>query len=217
MTECKALFPESQDTYVILGAVYERQGLYDAGIRELEPLVESGQAKPSVYSGLGCLLAYRNDLPGAIKALRAGHERYPADRSLIHNLAYVLLMNHEIAEGHQLLETYEEALEHYARENSEYGPVLMATHGLVYLLEGKTDVGIKLYKQAARSASQLGNRMLAGAVLQKMHIEMAKLFLNEGHYSLAKRETAAGLAVKRGREPFRRESKELHASLENLQ
>jgi predicted Zn-dependent protease len=217
LMECKALFPEAQDTYVLLGSVYERQGLYDEGIRELEPLLKTGRAEPSDYSALGCLLDYKGDLSSAVTILREGHNKHPEDRSIIHNLAYVLLMNHELAEGRQILETYRDDLEDYASKDLDYESVLTATRGLLYLLEGRVDVGVQLYKQAARSASRVGSRQLAGAVLQKMHIEMTKLFLSRSDYASAKREIAAGLAIKRGREPFRRELKLLEVATNNVQ
>lgn len=217
LSECKALFPEDQATYVILAWVYVQEGFYDEGIRELEPLVKAGNAEASVYNDLGCVLDYKGDGVNAEMVLREGHEKYPDDRSIIHNLSYVLLVNHKVAEGRHIFDKYHDVLDTYAREDSDYEAVLTATWGLVHLLEGKVEAGIQDYKQASKMASRTGNRELAASILQKMHIETTKLFLSKNDYVSASREIAAGLLVKRGREPFRRELKALKASSEAAQ
>ena len=189
--------------------VYVHQGFYDEGIRELEPIVKAGKADASVYNALACALDYKGDESNAEMVLRQGLLRYPDDRAMIHNLSYVLLMNHKVAEGRQLLEKYHGVLDDYAREDSDYEQVLTATWGLVYFLEGKVEVGVQFYKQAAKTASRNGNRELAAAIQQKMHIEVTKLLLSKKDYELARREIAAGLSIKRGREPYRLELRAL--------
>jgi Flp pilus assembly protein TadD len=211
LAECKALFPENQTTRELVCWVYVLQGFYEEGIRELEPIVKSGKAQASVYNALACALDYKGDESDAEIVLREGHARYPNDRTMIHNLSYVLLMNHKVAEGRQLLEKYHGILDKYAREDSDYEQVLTATWGLVYFLEGKVDVGVQFYKEAAKTASRNGNRELAAAIRQKMHIEVTKLLLSKKDYELARREIAAGLSIKRGREPYRLELSALKA------
>jgi predicted Zn-dependent protease len=208
-TECRALFPENQTSRELVCWVYVQQGFYDEGIRELEPIVETGKAQASVYNALACALDYKGDESRAEIVLREGHVRYPEDRAMIHNLCYVLLMNHKVTEGRQLLEKYREVLDDYARKDSDYEQILTATWGLVYFLEGKVEVGVQFYKQAAKTASRNGNRELAAAILQKMHIEVTKLLLSKNDYELARREIAAGLSIKRGREPYRLELRAL--------
>jgi Flp pilus assembly protein TadD len=214
LVECKSLFPENQTTRELICWVYVQQGFYDEGIRELEPIVKAGKAQASVYNALACTLDYKGDESNAETVLREGHVRYPDDRAMIHNLSYVLLMNHKVAEGRELLEKYRGILDVYAREDSDYEQVLTATWGLVYFLEGKVDVGIQFYKEAAKTASRNGNRELAAAIQQKLHIEVAKLLLGKKEYELAKREIAVGLSIKRGREPYRLELKALKALAE---
>jgi Flp pilus assembly protein TadD len=209
LVECKALFPENQTTRELVCWVYVHQGFYDEGIRELEPIVKAGKADASVYNALACALDYKGDESNAEIVLREGLLRYPDDRAMIHNLSYVLLMNHKVAEGRQLLEKYHGVLDDYAREDSDYEQVLTATWGLVYFLEGKVEVGIQFYKQAAKTAFRNGNRELAAAIQQKMHIEVTKLLLSKKDYELARREIAAGLSIKRGREPYRLELRAL--------
>ncbi len=216
LLECRRLFPEDQDTYVLLATVYEHQGLIESGIAELEPLVKRGNAEPSVYSYLGCLFAYNEELADAEKVLREGHAKYDENYSIVHNLAYVLLMQQKLAEGKQLLETYKDRLEQTAEKEPDYRPALTATWGLLYLLDGSIDMGVRLYRDAAKEASRVGNRQLAGAVIQKMHIELAKHSLRLKDYESAKRMINMGLLVKRGREPFRMELKRLQ-SIEELQ
>jgi Flp pilus assembly protein TadD len=211
----KSLFPHDQDTNVLLAAVYEDQGMYEKGIRELQPLVGSGLAQASVYSYLGCLLSYSGDVTAAAKVLREGLEKYPESTSIIHNLAFVLLVSGEVAEGRQILERYSTLLEGYAKESSSYEPILMATWGLVYLLEGNNDLGVQAYKQATKLAFKMGDRRLAGAILQKMHAELARKHIHNAEYEDAVREISAGLAIKLGRVPFRRELEILHNSLKD--
>ena len=209
LVECKALFPENQTTRELVCWVYVHQGFYDEGIRELEPIVKAGKADASVYNALACALDYKGDESNAEMVLREGLLRYPDDRAMIHNLSYVLLMNDKVAEGRQLLEKYHGVLDDYAREDSDYEQVLTATWGLVYFLEGKVEVGVQFYKQAAKTASRNGNRELAAAIQQKMHIEVTKLLLSKKDDELARREIAAGLSIKRGREPYRLELRAL--------
>jgi Flp pilus assembly protein TadD len=214
LAECKALFPGNQATYDLLAWVYVQQGYYDDAIRELEPIVKAGKAEASTYDSLGCILEYSGDGVNAERVLREGHARYPGDRAMIHNLSYILLMNYKVAEGRQLLEQYRGVLDAYSREDSNYDAILTATWGLVYFLEGKVEVGVQVYKQASKSAFRIGNRQLAAAILQKMHIEVAKLLLRKNDYASARREIVAGLSIKRGREPFRRELKALKVLVE---
>ena len=166
---------------------------------------------------MGVVLDYKGDGLNAERVLREGHAKYPEDRSIIHNLSYVLLMNRKVDEGRHILDKYHDLLDAYAHEDANYEAVLTATWGLVYFLEGKIEVGIQVYKQASKSAFRIGNRELAAAILQKMHIEVAKLFLSENDYASAKREIAAGLLIKRGREPYRRALNLLKISIEQRQ
>lgn len=214
LVECKALFPENQTTRELVCWVYVHQGFYYEGIRELEPIVKAGKASASVYNALACALDYKGDEANAEMVLREGLVRYPDNRDMVHNLSYVLLMNHKVSEGRQLLEKYHGVLDDYAHENSDYEQVLTATWGLVYFLEGKVDLGIQFYKQAAKTASRNGSRDLAAAIQQKMHIEVTKLLLSKKDYELARRAIAAGLSIKRGREPYRLELKALKGLVE---
>jgi len=214
ISECKRMFPSNQTNSELLASIYVQEGFYEDAIRELEPIIESGQAEAMVYNTLGCTLEYSGDVSKAEKVLREGHAKYPDNFSLIHNLSYVLLMNRNVVEGRQILEKFRATLDTYTRKYPSYEAVLTATWGLVYFLEGKTELGIQFYKQASKSASRIGDRELSGAVLQKMHIEVAKRLIGQGDKIAAKREIAAGLLVKRGREPYRRALKLLQQSID---
>jgi Flp pilus assembly protein TadD len=216
LTECKALFPENQTTYDLLARVYVREGYYDDAVRVLEPLVQEGKAETSIYNALGLVLDYKGDSVGAEKVLKEGHAKYPSDRSIIHNLGYVFLMNGKVVDGKQVLEHYRNVLNAYAQEDADYDAILTATWGLVHLLEGDVDLGIKFYKQASKVAYRAGTRDLAAAILQKMHIEVSKLLLSKKDYGAARREIMAGLSIKRGREPYKRELNALKIKLDGM-
>jgi tetratricopeptide (TPR) repeat protein len=209
ISECKKLFPSDQTASDLLASIYSQEGFYEDAIRELQPIIGSGQAKAEIYNSLACTLEYNHDQLKAESVLREGHAKYPENRSIIHNLIYVLLVNHNIVEARQCLEKHKATLNAYARESPSYDAILTATWGLVYVLEGKTELGIQFYKQASKTASHAGNGELSGSILQKMHIEVAKHLIRQGDKPAAQREIAAGLGVKRGREIYKRELKYL--------
>ena len=214
ISECKSLFPSDQTASDLLASIYVQEGFYDEAIRELEPIVRRGEAEAEIYNSLGCTLEYDHNPIEAERVLREGHAKYPGSRSIIHNLIYVLLINQNIVEARQLLEKYKSVLDAYTRERSGYDAILTATWGLLYFLEGKTELGIQLYKQASKIASRIGDRELSGSILQKMHIEVAKYLIKQRDKAAAKREISTGLLVKRGREIYKRELKYLEQLLE---
>ncbi len=213
LRECKKRFPQDQDTSLLIATCYERQNLYREGVRELKSIVQRGDAKPDVYSMLGFLLDYDGDLDEALRCLNDGHHRYPQHEPTIHNLIYVLLRKGEIREGRKLLQEHQDVLEEYAESDPSYRPVLTATWGLLYILDGNIELGSRLYRQAAKLSAHRGNRELSHAILQKMHLELAKILLAEKEFEAARKETLAGLAIRKGREPFRRELQRIQMSI----
>lgn len=213
LRECKRRFPQDQETSLLIATCYERQNLYEEGIRELESIIKRGNAKPDVYGMLGFLLDYAGDLNEALRYLNEGNHQYPRDETIAHNLIYVLLRKGDVTKGRRLLQEYQDLLEEYAEREPSYRSVLTATWGFLYILDGNVEFGSRLYKEAAKTSAHLGNRELSHAVLQKMHLELAKVFIARGEFEAARKETLAGLAIKNGRVPFRRELQRIQASI----
>lgn len=213
LSDGKARFPDAQQIRILIGLVFERQNMYEEGVRELLPFIEKGIASADVYSYTGYLLDFEGDLDRALQYLREGHVRYPISEAIIHNMSYVLLMRGDVGEGRRLMEKYHDMLESYGARNERYRAIYTATWGLLYILEGNADVGERFYKQAAKIAQHSGDRELAQAVVQKLHLELAKLFLKQGDRDAAKREIIAGLTVRKGLQPFRRELQRLESQM----
>jgi Flp pilus assembly protein TadD len=209
----KAVFPDAPQIRMLIATVFERQSMYAEGVRELIPLIERGIADAAVYSFTGYLLENEGNLENSLQYLREGHLRYPSSEEITHNLSYVLLMKGNVEEGRALMEKYRERLESYAARDERYRAVFTATWGLLYILEGNVEVGARFYKQAARIAQHTGDRTLAQAVIQKMHLELARLFLKQGNEDAAKREILAGLTVRKGRGSFRRDLQNLETQI----
>jgi hypothetical protein len=114
-------------------------------------------------------------------------------------------MTQNVSEGRKLLEQHQELLEARAEQDSSYRVLLVATWGLLHILEGDLEGGAKLYRRAARIGMRAGDRQGAQAAIQKMHLELARTFVARKEIDAAQKEVTAGLLVRGGREPFKRD------------
>jgi len=73
--------------------------------------------------------------------------------------------------------------------------------------------GVRLYQEAATKASSLSRPDLAAHAKQKMHLEVARQLIREGHTEEAVEDIELGLSIAQGRPCYTRDLEELRASL----
>jgi Flp pilus assembly protein TadD len=203
LRNCTTDFPDDQDSKILLAVIHVRAGQYDQAIAVLRAVVDSGKGNQQAYADLGWLLADSSrDYSGSLHVLSEGYEKFKHDKLLVNNLAYAYLMCGDIQSARQLLEQHIQLL---APDSELKGPsfsVLTATWGLLYVLEGDLKRGEQLYREAHRIASRFGDHSLANAVMQKMHLELARALLSAGDREGVERHLRAGLAIRRGRKLY---------------
>jgi tetratricopeptide (TPR) repeat protein len=193
----KRNFPEDQETRLLRAAAFEMLDLHEQSLQELEELGALKDAGPAAYAALGGqLVDLRSDFGRGIAVLKEGHGKFPRDPVLINNLAYALLMKGDVVEARRILELA-------PRKKERWSVFLAATWGLLRLKEGDVPGGANLYREAEELASRVGNKRLACAVRQKMHLELARLYLERKNYEGAWHEAQVGLKEKDGSELYR--------------
>ena len=184
--------PEDYDVQVLLAVNRAEGGDRDRGICELRELIKRGVVTLGAFSGLGALLADDDDsLDEALAVAREARDRFPDETGILNNLAYVHLMRGEPREAREVLE----GIGVEDLQNSVY---LTATWGLLLLWERDLSGAVECYESAANLASSLGNKMLAKAARQKMHLELARHYLREGDWLQARKEAQNGMLVRSG-------------------
>jgi tetratricopeptide (TPR) repeat protein len=207
---CTRLFPDERDTKILLAVAYVRLGHYDGAIDVLRAVVDSGKGTQVVYADLGYLLAdARRDYKASLEILREGYEKFSQDGLLVNNLAYTYLMCKDVQSARQLLEKHVHLLSADSGLDGPSRSVLNATWGLLHVLEGDLEGGEQLYRSAYALASKTGDRALANGVLQKMHLEIARALLAVGDRSGAGRHLRIGLDIRRGRELYEQDLRQL--------
>jgi len=197
-------------TRMLLAISYERLGDYDRAIARISPVVEGGEALPWAFAYLGGLLAERrNDFAAAEKVFEEALRKYPSNPSVINNYAYAHLVKGHVEEARTLLNSLPKGTELY--------PELLATFGLLRLWEGDLQQGQSLYQQAEELASSAGKTVLARMVRQKMHLELARVYLRQHDPRSAIRHIRGGLSVKEGRADYRRDLQAILDGLDNKQ
>ena len=93
--------------------------------------------------------------------------------------------------------------------------VLTATWGLLHFWENDLKAGIECYQRAVVMASVSLQKNLPRAVQQKMHLEIAKLFLRQDDVENARDEIRKGLTIKEGRSFYERDLAILNQGLGN--
>lgn len=196
-------FPDDQDSKILLAVIHVRAGQYEQAIAVLHAVVDSGKGNQQAYADLGWLLADASrDYSASLQVLKEGYAKFKHDKLLVNNLAYAYLMCRDTQSARQLLEQHIQLL---APDSELEGPsrsVLTATWGLLHVLEGDLEGGEQLYRTAYGIASKLGDHSLANAVLQKMHLELARALLSTGDREGVERHLRAGLAIRRGRKLY---------------
>lgn len=200
LRECSEIFGDDEITATSRGFLYGHLGEYDQAIAELDAVVSRGTNKPEAYSGLVWLQAdVKHDYRRALETLTPVFDKFSTNTTFVNNLAYLHLMLGDVPSARLLLEQVR------SKPSTAENVALTATMGLLSLREGDPRKARELYQAAARLASQLGNKLLADTVKQKMHLEFARESLRNGRISDAANEIDLGLKIAKGRPDYNAE------------
>lgn len=176
----------TDETSLLIASILGNEGEYQAGLRELLPVLASGHAGPQTYACAGFLASDgEQDFQSAKLILTEGLQRYPGNKPIVNNLAYVLLMLGETTGARAVLESLS--------KKDKASVEMTATWGLLHLREGDIATGTKLYQEAQQIALSLGKSELAKRAYQKLHLELATHYLESGKPDDALREIKLGL------------------------
>jgi tetratricopeptide (TPR) repeat protein len=212
LEKCTEIFPESHATPEVQAFVLSEEMRYDEAIDLLQKELATGKATDGSYAALGWLLTdVRNDFAIAEHVLFEGIKRHPQSPGLVNNLAYVLLMQGRPVEARRILTSLQNTKEFRLEDTV----ALTATWGLLRLWEGDIAGGAQYYHKAEILARESPQRNLAKIVQQKMHLELAKVFLRENKIEVAQSEILKGLSIREGREFYEHDLTSLNERLEN--
>lgn len=205
LAACTSLFPQDQETHVLLAVALQTQGAYAEAIAELQQVLQAGNAHVDVYKMLGTLLTdAARDPAAALIVLGEAYQKFPNDAVLFNNLAYAHLVRGDLAAARALLQSVPKDA-----ADPIIDIVLPATRGLLALKEGDFATAAKGYDSAAELADRRGQHMLARTARQKKHLEFARAHLDRGENIAAQREVRRGLAVRGGNNLYRRDLEQL--------
>ena len=176
-----------------------RLELYDEAIDTLTAALARDIRSAAIYSDLGWLLCdARHDYDTAIDLLNDGYQKFREDIFVVNNLAYAHLMKGHAEPARSILEASAYLLKPNENVRSEKLVALLATWGLLYIVDGDFEAG-QDYTKAQKLAGQINDQSLAATVSQKMHLELARAAVRLRDFSLARRHIRMGLAIRRGR------------------
>lgn len=198
----------------MIAFAYRESGMYGDACSTLLSVVDAGEAPIDVYSDLGTLLADElKDPSRAAEVILKGRELYPGDPLLLNNLAYAYLMGGRIADASNLLLGNEGLMASDSPVPPTTRTVLTATFGLLNLAMDNFDLGEQYYRRAHKLAVHSGNKQLASAVLEKMHLEIARANYRKGNMQETLKHVRLGSVVTGGMRPYERDLKELRNRL----
>jgi len=188
LTEGLSIFPKDATIHSTMALAFRGMGNYEGAIRELEATIECDGTRAMAYGDLGwALTEAAKDYDKALAVLKEGYHRFPTNYLVVNNLAYTHLMRGDVREAREILESF---------KSPDENGLLSATWGLLHLWEGRVDSAKDYYTQAASLARSRGNRLLAQAVKQKMHLELARFFIRQQNKESAQHEISQALAIK---------------------
>jgi len=122
----------------------------------------------------------------ALELLNTGLKEHPNSIGLINNYAYALILEGKLKEARRILDQVKD----------EVSVFLKATRGLLLVKEGDIHEGRRYYNSAISLANAELNKNLAALANQKKHLEIGKLFLEQGKRKEATRLLKKGLTFK---------------------
>jgi tetratricopeptide (TPR) repeat protein len=194
----KKRFGDNPDTVFMLALCFNRVGLYDEGIAQMQPLVDSGKATPEGYSLLSSLFSEgKGDYQTGLQIAKEAFKKFRDHDGVANLLAYQYLLSGDANSARPILEAYQERDEEQWTHPS-YRITMTATEGLLRIVEGDFKEGARFYRKAEKLCSQLGYKETADAVVQKMHLELARAYVRNRNFESAKQHIREGLAVRGG-------------------
>ena len=184
-------YPDDPTLDVLRGYALAASERNEDAIAHLEALVDKGRGGAGPYACLGILLGADSDnardFDRGVETLKAGLLKYPDDWLLLNNLSYVYLMNEDREAARPILERVpEQALNE---------PVIVATKGLLKLLDGDLRGGSEAYRRARALAEARNEPILAARAEQKMHLELARAFKRLNDHAEATQQLRQGLST----------------------
>jgi Flp pilus assembly protein TadD len=199
------LFPNEWKLAFTLAGIEEQNNNQTAALHLGEHAIRLRGAPPEAFAYVGWLLSdWFGDFRKAEAILEAARKQFPKDKLVGNNLAYVHLMLGEVDRAAEVLSKFQ------AEDRDVF---LIATNGLLALKKGNEDKAREMYLRASKIATGIGNSALSRGVLQKMHLEFARHFLENGQVEQATEELQNGIAIKNGRAAYERDLKTLQNSL----
>jgi tetratricopeptide (TPR) repeat protein len=140
-------------------------------------VLEKKKDDPIALSSLSNIYNEVNvDRSKALEYAQKAYELNSSNNLLLNNLAYSYLLLGRLSEAKVLLSKVKVCNYHFA---------LFATKGLLRILEGNLEEGIKLYDEAEKTAPSLE---LKQQVKQKKFLEIGKYYVSRNEYDKAKQE-----------------------------
>ena len=181
-------FPSDPRAKHLRGVALAQDGQTAEAIECLRELVAQGRAFPASYGLMAFLLGEEQKQPvEAIAVLTEGIRKHPKDVILKNSLAYEYLMSGAKEEARRVL--------HGLSGEGIAAVLLCATNGLLKLHDHDFDGGRAGYEEAARLARKDGEERFSQLVLQKMHLELARAYIRDRWYVMARQEIKAGLEL----------------------
>jgi tetratricopeptide (TPR) repeat protein len=208
-------FPNDPDVLLAFSGCLDKIGAFNDAIAQIKPIYESGNATPEIYAELGGLLSdAKGDYDSALRVLEEAYAKFPDNPSVANNLAYLYAVTGDVKAARPILELQIQALEKDLLNPSRVS--LTATWGLLRIGEGDLDEGARFYKKAEKLALQFGNKELAHAVVQKMHLELARAYIRVRDYEAAREHVQRGQVIHDGRLTYEQHLNELGKHLLSL-
>jgi tetratricopeptide (TPR) repeat protein len=199
------LFPNESKLYQVLAGIEEANGNQHEALRLGQRVLNLPNPPADAYAYVGWLLSdWFGELDNAEHVLEQGWKRFPKDKLVGNNLAYVSLLKGDV-------ERAIEILGHFQTGASDI--YLTATNGLLALKKGNEEKARELYSLASQLAASGGDALLARSVKQKMHLEFARYYFDNGRMQDARDELRLGVHIQNGRKAYERDLKLLESAL----
>lgn len=208
LAKAKRSFQKCQSIRRLIAIAYSRMDEFAHAIEELRELWESGEAELDTLLDLGWLYSWRGEFEVALKVSKEAQRQFPKDSSAINNVAYMHLMLGQVGQAREVLKL--------ASIHPDPHPELIATFGLLRLLEGDRIAAQSLYDKAVDSARSAGRQDLAKRLRQKWHLELARFLMRKGMGQTARHEIRNGLAISPDTYSYTKELKVLGTMIEKL-
>lgn len=213
LKHARALFGNHPDIISLMALCLFNVGSYKESVDLLKLVYEAGGATPWIYAQLSDSLAEGlGDMNSAFRIGKEAYQKFPNESVVVNNLAYLYLTLGDAQSARPILEKHGKANKEH---DSLSELLLLATTGLLRIVEGDLVQGGRLYRKASRLAAQSGNERLRDAIMQKMYLELARAHLARQEHQSASENVQKGLTIDGGL-LFKQQLQTLQGSLRSL-